>query len=62
MIVDNPKGTLCRINGQCYKVGLHGKPFVHRDGDWVSTINYTAGEIVMRYEDEQAKLRKKGLI
>lgn len=37
----------CLIEGQLYKVGIHGKVFVRRDIDgWCLTDRFTAQEII----------------
>lgn len=40
------------INGQTYKIGLHGKVFARRLDEWVLSISYTADEIMAKIKSK----------
>lgn len=40
------------INGQTFKIGLHGKVFVHRLGEWVRSMEYKADDILRRMKSK----------
>ena len=45
-----PAGAMCEHEGQHYKIGLNGKVFAYRNGDWVSSKNLTASEVKLESE------------
>ena len=39
-----------KIEGQNYKIGLHGKVFAQRDDEWVLSTNFTPEDIHRAHE------------